>query len=361
MAEGLNGTAPAERLITFDAMRGIAAVCVMITHVNVAGMPHWVDSGYLAVDFFFLLSGFVIARTYGDRLGAGLGLGRFAMMRTVRLYPLYFIGFVLGLAKCIGQIVFQRPDQPGIGHLAVSSAFELFLLPSPFSRELFLLDGPAWSLFFEGLINVAYALVLVRCSTRTLMLIALGSGGLLIYVAQTKGSLNVGQSWPLFHGGLARVGFSFTLGVIIERLHKATARNSSLALIPMLVLVLLLALPVPSERRVVFDLLSVLIAAPMLVWFSASYNPAPLLHRISEVLGQLSYPIYVVHYPILWIFGYLARKLGVPAPIWIPAFFAVVAAFAWCLNKYWDGPVRSSFGAMLRAPRNAQLKTDARC
>jgi len=336
-----------DRLLTLDAMRGIAAICVMVTHVNVPGTPHLVGSGYLAVDFFFLLSGLVIAKTYGERLTSGLSFARFAAVRAIRIYPLYVVGFALGFVRCLGEMVLDRPDKLSAAQLAVSTVFEPFLLPSPTSTGLFLLNGPAWSLFFELAINIVYALLLVRCSTRVLVAVAAACGALLVYVAMSHGSLNVGQSWATFHGGTARVGFSFVMGVIFARLRWPSGRDTGLALIPMALLVLVLVVHPAVENRAAYDLVAVLVAAPLLVGLGAVFGPMPSLQRISRLLGELSYPIYAVHYPFLWIFGYASKKAGLPSVVWIPLFFAAVICTAWLLNKYWDVPIRRRLTALL--------------
>jgi len=336
-----------DRLLTLDAMRGIAAICVMVTHVNVPGTPHLVGSGYLAVDFFFLLSGLVIAKTYGERLTSGLSFPRFAAVRAIRIYPLYVVGFALGFVRCLGEMVLDRPDKLSAAQLAVSTVFEPFLLPSPTSTGLFLLNGPAWSLFFELAINIVYALVLVRCSTRVLVAVAAACGALLIYVAMSQGSLNVGQSWATFHGGTARVGFSFVMGVIFARLRWPSGRDTGLALIPMALLVLVLVVHPAVENRAAYDLVAVLVAAPLLVGLGAVFGPVPSFQRVSRLLGELSYPIYAVHYPFLWIFGYASKKAGLPSAVWIPLFFAIVICTAWLLNKYWDVPVRKRLTALV--------------
>ena len=336
-----------DRLLTLDAMRGIAALCVMVTHVNVPGTPHLVASGYLAVDFFFLLSGLVIARTYEGRLNGGMGFARFAAIRAIRIYPLYLIGFALGLVRCIGLMTLHRPDALTPTELASSLLLEPWLLPSPWNHGLFEIDGPAWSLFFELAINAVYALVLVRCGTRVLVGVAVAFGVLLVYVAASHGSLNSGQSWETFHGGVARVGFSFTVGIVFARLAWLRARASRLALVPMVLLVLLLNVPAAGEGRIAYDLFAVLLAAPLLVGLGARFGPTTRWQGLSRLLGELSYPVYVIHYPLLWLLGFAAKRVGLPSAVWIALFFATAIGGAWLLNRWWDVPVRRRLSSWL--------------
>lgn len=339
----------ADRLLTLDAMRGIAAICVMVTHIKVDGLPHLVASGYLAVDFFFLLSGLVIAKTYDERLAAGQTLFNFVAVRAIRIYPLYLVGWGLGLAMCVGQILFNRPDQLTTANLAVTSTFEFFLLPSPVSGQLFVLDVPAWSLFFELFINVLYALLLVGLSTRILVILAFIFSALLIFSALQFGSLNIGQNWATFYGGFARVGFSFVVGMLIQRLHATPMRNSWRALLPVLALVGLLLIQADDFGRATYDLGVVLIAAPIVVWFGASYNPPAFLQRAAQKIGELSYPVYTIHYPIIFIFGFIAKKFNVSPEFWVPSYFLFVVVLAWILNEFWDMPIRKNLNSLLKS------------
>jgi peptidoglycan/LPS O-acetylase OafA/YrhL len=137
------------------------------------------------------------------------------------------------------------------------------------------------------------------------------------------------------------------MGVIFARLRWPSGRDTGLALIPMALLVLVLVIHPAGENRVAYDLVAVLVAAPLLVGLGAVFGPMPSLRRVSRLLGELSYPIYAVHYPFLWIFGYASKKAGLPSAVWIPLFFAIVICTAWLLNKYWDVPVRKRLTALV--------------
>lgn len=333
------------RLLTLDAMRGLAAVVVLLFHLPDVGLA---PSGYLAVDFFFMLSGFVIARTYDSRFAAGLPFSRFAALRAIRLYPLFLVGLALGVVRGVGQIVLDRPDQLGVGDLAISTVLEVFLLPSPVTDNIFPLNGPGWSLFFEMVISLIYGAVLVKASLRVLFAAAAASALLLVVSAVSHGSLEVGWAWAHLHGGVARVGFAFSVGMIIARLHRSGTRASAAALLPMFALVALLCFRPSDSARVAYDLIVAMVAAPALVWWGASLNPVRGLQRASEVLGELSYPVYAIHYPALWMFGFAARKAGVPAVVWMPLFLVGIVVAAWALNRYFDQPLRERLNRRAR-------------
>ena len=335
---------PVPRLLTLDAMRGVAAIMVVVFHLPDADAA---PSGYLAVDFFFLLSGFVIARTYDRRIAEGLTFFSFAALRGIRLYPIYFVGFLLGLLRCIGQVVLDRPDKLTLGQLTLSVLLEVFLLPSPSGPHLFSLNGPSWSLFLEMTISLAYGSILVKLRQRVLWIIVAISGVLLVWVAASYGSLDVGFSWEGIHDGFVRVIFSFATGILVARNHHANVRRSWLSVALAITLTVLLSVSLEGPARVAYDLLFAAVLAPLLVWCGASYDPPPALRAQSRYLGDLSYPIYALHYPLLWMFGFASRKVGAPSSLWVPVVFVLIVLTAWGANRFWDKPIRAKLGAFL--------------
>jgi len=127
-------------------------------------VPH----SYLAVDFFFMLSGFVIALNYQARMEKGLSFWRFAQARLVRVYPMFLIGLVIGVpvkilrASLYGMVPFAITDVPNF-------ITNLIILPSPFSFLLFPFNGARWSLFVELLVSLLFGALLYRASDRTLI------------------------------------------------------------------------------------------------------------------------------------------------------------------------------------------------
>lgn len=136
------------RFHTLDAMRGVAALAVVLVHVAAYSGVNLAPGGNLAVDFFFALSGFVIARAYSARLRSGLSWLRFAEIRLVRLYPLVLLGCGFGLVKMLFQIGMGHETAPSWGQFAWILILNPLLLPAP-GVYLFPLNNPAWSLFFE--------------------------------------------------------------------------------------------------------------------------------------------------------------------------------------------------------------------
>ncbi len=338
-----------ERLTSLDGLRGLAALVVLLFHFEVNGVI--TAKGYLAVDFFFLLSGFVIARTYDASLKSGLPFSRFAALRAIRIYPLFFVGLCIGFARGVSYLMLDRADAFTLGQLLHASAFEVFMLPSPVANNLFVLNIPNWSLFFEMAINLVYAALLFRVGTRLLIGVALAFLALLITAAVAHGAMDVGIEWKTFYGGVARTGFSFCIGMLISRLNRARARASWIAVIPAVVLVSCLMAPVLPGPAWVFDLAMVMLVFPVLVWVGASFHPPPVLQPASRLLGDLSYPVYAIHYPLMFIWLFFAKRAHFPPVAQLLGFILLVGVSAWLLNRYWDLPIRRSLNARLGGTR----------
>lgn len=327
------------RLLTLDAMRGIAAILVMLYHLNAAG-AHVFASGYLAVDFFFVLSGFVLARTYDARLAGGMPFLEYAALRLIRLYPLIFLGLLIGIVRAAGQIFIHHPDRMTGAELAVNIVFELLLLPSPVDSFIAPLNTPSWSLSFEVAASLVYAALLVKASRKGLVAVCAFCGAGVLWAAVAHGGTGFGFKWQELHWGVARVGFSFALGMLISRSHRRPAVHSAWAFAPMLVLAALLAVDVKGEARLVFDLGMVMLASPLLVWWGAGLNPPRAASGLAGWLGDVSYPLYAVHYPLMFMAGFAAKKVGLPPGAWMPVYATCVVALAWILDRLYDRPVR---------------------
>ena len=318
------------RYAALDAMRGLAAFAVVVYHLDRPYAP----SAYIAVDFFFVLSGFVIARAYGEKLASGMTVLAFMKARYARLYPLFLIGSVYGLVQLL---LHWQASGVGRADLAASILTTIFMLPSPsfLTRSagdilaLYPLNGPAWSLFWELLANLIFALVLFRLKTRSLILIATASLALLIGSVFLHKSLDLGWEWHSVDGGFARVFFSFTLGMIIYRLRNSTAigwtMNSYAALLPIAVILILLFLPTYSLK---YALVFCILISPLIVLAGTMLELPERLQRLGIFLGYLSYPIYMCHRGFTEIYGHLMRDTHLPQPVYIAIYLVAISIIA---------------------------------
>ncbi|MFS8046313.1 acyltransferase family protein [Rhizobium sp. BR 314] len=346
---------PRHRYAALDAMRGLAALAVVVYHLDRPYAP----SAYIAVDFFFVLSGFVIARAYGEKLAAGMTVPAFMKARYARLYPLFLIGSVFGLVQLL-----MHWQAAGVGRadLGASILSTVFMLPSPsfLTRSpgdiwpLYPLNGPAWSLFWELLANLVFALVLFRLKTRSLVLIAAASLAMLVGSVFFHKSLDLGWEWRSVDGGLARVFFSFTLGMIIYRLRNVTSLgrtvNSYAALLPIAAICLLLFLPTYSLK---YALVFCVLVSPLIVLAGTMLELPPKLQQPGIFLGYLSYPIYMCHRGFTEIYGHLMGDIQLPHPIYIAIYLIAIITIALISAKLATMLVRYT-GSLKAAPKSAR-------
>jgi peptidoglycan/LPS O-acetylase OafA/YrhL len=337
---------------TLDGLRGVAALCVALRHCDAFFAPLKLPSGYLAVDLFFGLSGFVIAHAYHVRLEGGMSFGRFLWIRLVRLYPLYILGILFGLLDVAvgrmhgGWATWSPADLTAAGLAA------LFLLPSPVAPGmpnpyLYPFNLPAWSLFFELLINAVYALVWRFLSTRVLVGILAVSAIVLTRIGLEAGHLNSGWAWNSLDAGLARVSYSFFAGILLYRLLRDRPRSSHNALTCVLLGALAALFAVdPGEHRALFDILCVLVVFPALLALGARSEPGPRAAALFGFLGAVSYAVYALHFPLFHLAQAALRSLSLdPGTLtpWIGwTFLAALVLGCWLIDRFYDGPVRRS-------------------
>ncbi|OWV85535.1 acetyltransferase [Rhizobium sp. N122] len=328
------------RYYSLDAMRGFAAICVVATHFQ----ERYAPSAYVAVDFFFVLSGFIIAEIYGKRLSRGLPFQSFMAARIKRLYPLYLIGILVGLAQIILLTSWGLRGQSVID-LMVSTLANGAFLPSPMyflqaspMQGMFPINGPAWSMFWELLINIFFAVWLFRLSIRALCLVALLSAAFLVFVGLKYGMLNIGWEWPSAIGGLPRVMFSFTAGVVISRLFGGMPawRKGWTALVPCLLLMICIAAPVPSVLRPYYDLMFAMALAPLIVMLGLFLEMPAKLEALATWIGYISYPVYILHRGVIGVFKPVAGSIGVSGPLAFFVLLGAVVCFAYVTARLLD-------------------------
>ena len=296
--------------VTLDGLRGSAALLVLVYHVFeglafaagvdvITGLNH----GYLAVDFFFILSGFVIGYAYDDRLRTTMTTGGFIRRRLIRLHPMIVMGALIGFAAFWVQGGVHWDGT----HVALSTALlslllSLFMIPAfPGSQldvrgnaEMFPFNGPAWSLFFEYIGNLLYVLFIHRLSTRALGWLAFVTGACLalfsLFDLSGYGMLGVG--WTLdgwnFPGGLLRMLFPYTMGMWLARRFRPRRRVKGAFWICSAVLLGLFLVPyIPGKSPVclnaVFEMVCVMVIFPLILLTAASSQPR---HRLSMKEGK---------------------------------------------------------------------------
>lgn len=341
---------PTRHYLALDGLRGVAALAVVSLHTSeYFNLPVQPGHAYLAVDFFFTLSGFVIAHAYDSRLHSGMGVARFMSVRLIRLQPLVLLGVALGTCAYLlhGGI--------GITRVCLTALANAALLPSPLLLAVrpwaFPLDTPLWSLAFEIWINLLYAL-LFGLLTRRVLGVTLALGAAFVVAASlTHGGLDIGYAWRDFWLGGARVLFPFVTGVMLSRYAGAGTWRPGWA--HALFLPLLLCLCGPAYGGGWYDAAAVLLLFPALLFAASRAPTSPRLDPLWRWLGRLSYPIYVVHYPFVAVISNLLKRAHAgPAAAWAGAGVTIllVLVFAVLADKFYDAPVRAWLSRRLSAP-----------
>lgn len=339
--------------MTLDALRGVAAFAIAALHFSAMwGMPLF-SHAYLAVDFFFILSGFVIAAAYEKRLATNMSVGAFMLKRVIRLWPLLALGVVFVGSYEAVRAVAQGTSLTTLAGYALAGALMLPTPPSP-DLSLYPLNFPTWSLLYELIINLAYAAVLVKLSTRGLAFVVAVSAGLLVLAGLHYGAMDLGVRLPGAPMALARVLFGFSAGVLAYRLHqKAFKVSSGLVLACLGVLAAILCL---SQGPLLIDLAVAILAFPVLLIVAARIQPGPGFVGASVALGNASYALYVLHIGTARWLILVLHRLPFTVPLWValPMFLGVALMLALYVDRAYDRPVREWLsGRRLGGPRTA--------
>lgn len=353
-----------------DGLRGVAALMVIWYHVfegyAFAGGTtiDTFNHGYLAVDFFFILSGFVIGYAYDDRWGKNFTMKDFIKRRLIRLHPMVIMGAIVGaITFYIQGSVQWDGTHIGISMVMLSLLCTIFFIPAMpgvgyevrGNGEMFPLNGPCWSLFFEYIGNILYALFIRRLSNKalTIVVVLLGVALASFAIFNVSGYGNIGVGWTLdgvnFIGGLLRMLFPFSMGMLLSRNFKPMKLRGAFWICT-LVMIALFAVPYLEGTESIctngiYEAFCIIIAFPILLWIGASGTTTDKKStQICKFLGDISYPIYVIHYPFMYLFyaWLIKNQLFTLGETWQVALcvYAWNILFAYLCLKLYDERVR---------------------
>lgn len=280
------------RMLGIEALRGIAALCVVLLHLQATfgGHPKVFGKGYLGVDFFLMLSGYLMARGQEAKFASGQSPWRFIAARYRRLWPMMALGGLLG-----APTLFMRTD--GVAKFIALAGPNLMLLPVAFQREAFPLNIPAWTIFYELVANALHALLFWRFGARVLGLAIATLIAVMAWVGMAYGSFDVGARPEHFVLGLPRIALAYLIGMALQRWWRD---QPPLPVPPMLALAAMPALCVGSwlygPLGWGFDMLFVLVACPLMIAGGVRLKGR---WRAAELSGALSFPLFAVHMPIM--------------------------------------------------------------
>lgn len=331
-----------------DGLRGVAAILVVIYHLLEAYYPlpfnHPEHHGYLAVDFFYLLSGFVVGYAYDDRWQS-MRIKDFFKRRLVRLHPLVILGVFIG-AICF----WFDPYTNGRAHTSLLELIGVMLigftlLPSPDIRgwgETHSLDGPCWSLLQEYIANIIYGFFGRKMSKVVLWIIVVISGITLTIVSVWHGDVATGWGYTTFWIAVIRMMFPFFAGLLLFRSAKLIHLPMAFPLCSLMLIVLFF---MPTFKyNGLFEAACIIIAFPFIVAAGAGGSIRGPWEKLCKFSGAISYPIYIIHYPFIYIYTmWVVEKKPAPQQI-IPVacgLFIFFILLAYASLKLYDEPVRA--------------------
>ena len=353
-----------KHFLILDALRGVAAIMVVIMHtfeLFCEGDYHklFINHGYLAVDFFFMLSGYVMAHAYDDRWDK-MTVVDFLKRRLIRLQPLIILGMIFGGALFFLQesSVFPKIADTSVWNLLLIMVIGFTLIPVPTSmdvrgwNEMHPLNGPAWSLFYEYIANILHVFVLRKMSNRVLGICVLLAAIALYHLAITSQSGDLIGGWSIepdqIKVGLTRLLFPYMAGMLLRRAIKVKSGKSTFFLTSV-VLIIVLSMPrIGGYDNVwingLYEALVVSLVFPMIIYLGAIGEvKGKFYEKTCTFLGDISYPLYITHFPFIMVYFAWVKNnemsLEDAMPIGILMIFLVVA-IAYASLKLFDLPIR---------------------
>jgi peptidoglycan/LPS O-acetylase OafA/YrhL len=346
-----------------DGLRGVAALLVVAFHVleTYSGnrFNQIINHGYLAVDFFFLLSGFVVAYAYDDRWGK-MSQWDFYKRRLIRLQPMVIMGTI------IGALLFYFQASPAFPLIAGTPVWKLLLvtvvgftmIPLPISmdirgwQEMHPLDGPAWSLFFEYIANIMYALFFRKVSQKVLAVLVVIFAGLLVRFLVMGPQGDVIGGWSInktqLNIGFIRMLYPFFAGILLSRMGKLIRIKGAFTVCSLLIALVLFIPRIGGTEHLwmngLYESFTIILMFPLIVAIGAGgHINGKFSAKVCRFFGDISYPIYITHYPLIYLYtGWVAKnKVPMERGIWFGLLLFVVSiAIAYASLKLYDEPVR---------------------
>lgn len=375
-----------------DGLRGVAAAIVLLYHhfdLYNLGDPvaAKINHGYLAVDFFFILSGYVVGYAYDDRWGR-MSVAAFFKRRLTRLHPMIVLSTFIGLLFFYFGTgdMFPLIGGADVDKLLLVALLGLLMIPVPVSMdvrgwaEVSPVNGNAWTLYFEYFANIMYALLIRRFPRWLLVVFVAASAFLTLNLALdwdvfgTLGGRTV-QAYTMIGGwtlnaeqltvGFSRLLFPFFAGLLLSRLGwkirvRAGFLWSGLLLAALLVMPRVGGVSHPLWNGI-YEAVCVMVLFPVLVLMGAGSVTTGRTARACKFLGDISYPLYIVQYPIVytllggWVKNNPQATAGQSVMMNVMCYlFSFAAAYA--SLKLYDEPVRRWLTAhwLHRKPANGK-------
>lgn len=358
-----------------DGLRGVASMMVVAYHLfetySHDPMHQILNHGYLAVDFFFVLSGFVIGYAYDDRWNR-MTLKDFFKRRLVRLHPMVIMGTL------IGALLFYFGDCSAFPLISETPWWKMLLLfllgctmlPALTSwdirgwSETNSLNGPTWSLTLEYIANILYALFIRHFSKTLLCIFVIGTAFLTIdltmnldvfnlFSANRSAAYTVIGGWSItpdqIYIGMTRLLYPFFMGLLLSRINKLIKIKRGFWWCSVLIIVMLAMPRIGGMENIwmngAYEAFCILIICPLIVAIGAGSDiKGKKSVAVCTFLGEISYPLYITHFPLVymqiaWANNHPDAPLGTVICLSVSIFILSVG-LAYGSLKLYDIPVR---------------------
>lgn len=333
---------------TLDGCRGVAAIIIAADHVlplvGISGSKF----GFLGLDFFFMLSGFIIAHAYERRLSSDMGFAAFLKIRVFRLHPLLILGTIIPVALLCatsGETDVQLYALAILGILMVPTSF-VDVSTSGSTQDIlaFPINGPSWSMFAEYIENAIYGMLAKYLNLYYISAALIVSAILEIALVVHYGTLSVGYMRQMVWLSLIRIQFPFIMGIGINMVYKSGFLSTirPRPILPVLMLVVILSAPI-ALPTVAFSLIAVFLIIPLIVIMGVAVEQEQSKQDpVLTFLGTISYPLYVLHMPIMM---FAIDPINLISPIGLRFTMVCVAlagliAISYMITLIYDLPVR---------------------
>jgi peptidoglycan/LPS O-acetylase OafA/YrhL len=347
--------------VILDGLRGVAAIMVLIfhifeTHTFGTDFKLLIGHGYLAVDFFFVLSGFVIGYAYDDRWGK-MSFGTFIKRRIVRLHPMVVAGMVFGALMFYfgASEIFHFISDTPVWKMLLYLILGIFLIPTPASMdirgwaEMHTLDAPCWSLFFEYIANILYGLFIRKFTTKALSALVIFFGCAMLYLTLTNGDVSGGWTFDAhhLHIGFTRLLYPFFAGLLLYRIGKLANIKRAFLWCSLLLIVVLMVPRIGGTHlwmNGLYEATIIILIFPLIVFMGASGEvKGKYSSKLCKFLGDISYPVYLVNYPIIYVYtAWVTDNKRSIGDSWLQASLVFVSTIviSYAFLKLYDEPVR---------------------
>lgn len=357
-----------------DGLRGVAALGVVMFHMMEcypSEITRWVmPHGFMSVDFFFALSGLVLGYAYDDRWDK-MSTWDFFKRRLTRLQPMAIMGVIIGVCffYYTGGPTFNAVDSTPWHMLLLEALLLIFMIPLPKSMdirgwgELTSINGPIWTLIYEYVANILYALFLRRTGKLVLGIIvafcALMSADLCLQL-NLWGNLVDPDYYCTINGGficdpehvyraMVRLMYPFTMGLLLSRIGRFIRVKGGFWTASLLVLAMVstpMLTSISPLYESIYELCAILLLFPLILSIGAgSKLEGARATRLCLFVGQLSFPLYITHYPILYMHMSWAEN-HMDSPVSTHVFVGITTLImcigvAWACLKLVDEPARA--------------------